>query len=111
MLLADQKVRDVTTPVEGREDGTEARFQWNRTVTRLPMPELESGARPNRWGIFEIDVRVTWDEHREVQLATLRTVLIDASGRAAQPSTQTTTGPPATPAPPATPGQPVTPRR
>jgi type II secretion system protein I len=111
MLLADQKVRDVTTPVEGREDGTEARFQWNRTVTRLPMPELESGARPNRWGVFEIDVRVKWDERREVQLSTLRTVPIDASGRAVQPSTQTTPGQPATPTQPGTPGPPVAPKR
>jgi type II secretion system protein I len=116
MLIADQKVRDVTTPVEGKEDGTEARFQWSRTVTRLPMPELDSAARQNRWGIFEIDVRVTWDERREVQLSTLRTVPLDAAGRAAQPVQQPTTGlpilprQPGTTTPPVTPGQPATPR-
>jgi type II secretion system protein I len=75
MLLADQKIREVTDPVEGREDGTEARFQWVRTVTRVPMPEIEGSGRPTRWTEYEIEVRVRWDERREVQLATLRTVL------------------------------------
>lgn len=75
MLLADQKIREVTTPVEGHEDGTEARFQWIRTVTRLPTPELAASARASRWGTYEIDVRVRWDERREVQLSTLRTLV------------------------------------
>jgi type II secretion system protein I len=101
MLVADQKIREVTTPVEGREDGTETRFQWMRTITRLPMPEAERTGRQNRWGVFEIDVRVRWDEHREVQLSTLRTVALDASGRPVQPST---TGQPIAPGQ-LTPGQ------
>jgi type II secretion system protein I len=75
MLLADQKVREVTAPVEGSEDGTEARFQWTRTVKRLPTPELEGSARTQRWQHFEIDVRVRWDERREVQVSTLRTLI------------------------------------
>jgi type II secretion system protein I len=79
MLLADQKIREVTTPVEGREDGTEARFQWIRTVTRLPTPELAASARANRWATYEIDVRVRWDERREVQLSTLRTLVPPAT--------------------------------
>ena len=87
MLIADEKIRDVTTPVEGREDGTEPPFQWTRTITRLPMPEAEATGRPHRWGMFEIDVRVRWDEHREVQLSTLRTVALDASGQPLQPAT------------------------
>jgi type II secretion system protein I len=120
MVLADQKVREMTTPVEGREDGTEDRFQWMRTVTRLPMPELEGSPRGRRWGSFEIDVRVRWDENREVQLTTLRTVPVDASGRPVQPTTPglvaipgqpTTPGAPTTPGQPATPGTPTTPVR
>jgi prepilin-type N-terminal cleavage/methylation domain-containing protein len=101
MLLADQKLREMTTPVEGREDGTDDRFQWSRTVTRLPMPELEGSVRGRRWGSFEIDVRVRWDEKREVQLASLRTVPVDASGRPVQPETA---GRPTTPGESTTPG-------
>jgi prepilin-type N-terminal cleavage/methylation domain-containing protein len=101
MLLADQKLREMTTPVEGRGDGTDDRFQWSRTVTRLPMPELEGSLRGRRWGSFEIDVRVRWDDKREVQLASLRTVPVDASGRPVQPETA---GQPATPGESTTPG-------
>jgi type II secretion system protein I len=86
MQLADQKLREMTTPVEGREEGSEDRFQWTRTVTKVPTPELEGSVRGRRWGSFEIDVRVKWDdERREVQLASLRTVPLDASGRPLQP--------------------------
>lgn len=108
MLLADQKIRDVTTPVEGREDGSESRFQWERTVTRVPMPEIEARARPSRWTAFEIDVRVRWDERREVQLSTLRTVIVGGptapAATTTPPATTTSPGvttPPAAPAPPA----------
>ena len=110
MLLADQKVREMTTPVEGREEGTDERFQWSRTVTRVPMPELEGSVRGRRWGSFEIDVRIRWDEKREVQLASLRTVPVDASGKPIQaeaPGQSTTT--PTTPTSPTTPTTPSTP--
>jgi type II secretion system protein I len=93
ILLADQKVREVATPVEGREDGTESRFQWMRTVTKLPIADLDASIRATRWGVFEIDVRVRWDERREVQLSTLRTVPLDSTGRPLQPAT---VGPPTT---------------
>ena len=114
MLIADQKVREMTTPAEGREEGTEDRFQWSRTVTRVPMPELESTARGRRWGSFEIDVRVRWDDKREVQVASLRTVPVDASGKPLQPETTPETviqGQPNTPGTtPTTPTTPGTPR-
>jgi prepilin-type N-terminal cleavage/methylation domain-containing protein len=120
MLLADQKVREMTTPVEGREEGTEDRFQWSRTVTRVPMPELEGSVRGRRWGSFEVDVRVRWDDKREVQLASLRTVPVDASGKPIQPdapgrstsqSQTTTPGTITTPTTQTTPTTPTTPGR
>jgi general secretion pathway protein I len=112
MVLADQKIRELTIPVEGREDGTEDRFQWMRTVTRVPMPELEASPRGRRWGAFEIDVRVRWDATREVHLATLRTVPVDASGQPVQPGTSTQPllpGQQPPPTPQATPGGSPTP--
>ena len=113
MIIADQKLREVTEPEEGREEGTEARFQWVRTVTPVPMPEVESNVRTTRWRQFEIDVRVRWDEKREVQLSTLRTVVpgnVFTTVIPAQPTTPTQPGQPTTPGTPATPGTPTTPR-
>ena len=112
MLLADQKLREVTEPVEGREEGTEARFQWVRTVTTVPMPEVENNARATRWRAFEVDVRVRWDEKREVQLSTLRTVVPDnvfTTVIPGQPATPAQPGQPTTPGTPTTPGAPATP--
>jgi type II secretion system protein I len=104
MLLADQKMREAIAPVEGREEGTESRFQWVRTVERVPTPELADSVRAARARVYEIDVRVRWDERREVQLTTLRTIPnADAAARAGAPSLPPT--PPASPNPPG--GSPV----
>lgn len=118
MQLADQKLREMTTPTEGREEGSEDRFQWTRTVTKVPTPELEGSAIGRRWGSFEIDVRVKWDDdRREVQLASLRTVPVDASGRPVQSGTQLTvpiqptTGQTTTPATSTSPSTSTTPGR
>ena len=122
MLLADQKLREVTEPVEGRENGTEGSFEWSRTVTPVPMPELDNIARPTRWRAFEIDVRVRWDARREIQLSTLRTVVPEtlltivpdqsptpgSPGQPGQPGPPTQSGSPRTPG---TPGTPTTPSR
>jgi type II secretion system protein I len=103
MLLADQKIRDVTTPNDGRDEGTDARFQWTRTITRVQVPELVADGRPARWGVFEIDVRVRWDERREVHLASLRTVALDATGQPTQPPLAGTPAPAGTSPPRGTP--------
>ena len=72
--LADQKVREVLSPEEQREDGAEVGFRWERVIRLVEAPELALPGSPPRWRLFEIAVRVTWDEHRQVELATLRTV-------------------------------------
>jgi len=74
MQLADQKVREVLSPEEQREHGAEAAFRWERVIRLVEAPELALPGRPPRWRVFEIAVRVTWDERRQVKLATLRTV-------------------------------------
>jgi general secretion pathway protein I len=74
MLLADLKVREVVTPEEGREERDEGRFHWERTTKLVPAPELTPLAGPLRWHIYEIAVRVSWDERRQVEITTLRTV-------------------------------------
>ena len=76
MLIADLKAREVTTPAEGREDGTEGEFTWQRTTTVLPSPDLDIPGRVVRWHVYEIGVKVTWGERgtRSVEIVTLRTL-------------------------------------
>jgi general secretion pathway protein I len=89
MLVADQKLREVVTPEEGRDEGTETHFQWTRTIERVPTPELSDIARPAPWTVYRIEVHVRWDEHRDIHLATLRTVTnLPASQAETQARTQ-----------------------
>ena len=103
MLVADQKVREVVQPMESREEGTETRFQWRRTITRVSTPELADVAKPIPWSVYQIDVHVMWDERREIHLATLRTIL---NTNVIQVGTPTQPGQPTTPGQPTQPGQP-----
>jgi len=81
VLIADQKAREIVTPKEGRDEGTEGAYAWTRTIKEVPAPELEAvpGAstttRAAQWHVFEIDVQVAWgDSRRTVGITTLRTV-------------------------------------
>jgi len=74
VLVADQKIREVLAPESQREYGEEAGFRWERLIRGVDAPELVPQVGPPRWRVFEIAVRVTWDERRQVELATLRTV-------------------------------------
>jgi general secretion pathway protein I len=75
ILIADQKAREVVTPREGREEGTEGAFSWERLVKAVAAPELEGPGRPGRWRVYEISVQVAWGEQRRaVGVTTLRTV-------------------------------------
>jgi len=73
-LLADEKIRELLIPEAQREHGAEAGFRWERVVRPVEAPELALPGSPPRWRLFEIVVRVVWDERRQVELATLRTV-------------------------------------
>jgi general secretion pathway protein I len=76
MLIADLKAREVTRPKEGREDGTEGEFTWERTIKVLPSPDLDLPGRTVKWHVYEIDVKVKWGERsiRTVEITTLRTL-------------------------------------
>ena len=75
ILIADQKAREVVVPKEGREEGTEGAFAWERITRPVAAPELEGPGRPARWHIYEINVQVAWGEQRRaVAVTTLRTV-------------------------------------
>jgi general secretion pathway protein I len=75
ILIADQKAREVVTPKEGREEGTEGTYTWARTIRPLPTPELDVPGRAARWHVYELDVQVAWGEgRRAVGVTTLRTI-------------------------------------
>jgi type II secretion system protein I len=104
-LLADQKMREVVVPVEGREEGTDTRFQWIRTVAKLPTTEVVPIAGQNtqqsaRWNLYQIDVQVRWDEKREVHLSTMRAAPENA---VAPGENAPATGTPTNPVAPSTP--------
>jgi hypothetical protein len=71
-LIADQKVRELTSVTEGREGGTEGDFRWERTVRETEVPaELEAGgATPYR--MYAVTVQVRWGDNAMVEVATLR---------------------------------------
>ena len=83
MLLADQKVRESVVPSEGREEGTEGPFRWERTTKVLEAPDLAANGAVPLWHVYEIDVRVNWDTRRQVEVRTLRTTPVSAELAAA----------------------------
>lgn len=81
MLLADRAARETLDPVEGRADcETSEGFKCERITRVLEAPEQAEDGRTPRFRVFEIAVRVSWDEHRQVEVTTLRTVAISPDG-------------------------------
>lgn len=75
ILIADLKAREVLSPQEGREEGTEGPYAWARTIRPVPAPELDVPNRAARWHVYEVNVQVAWGESRRtVGITTLRTV-------------------------------------
>jgi general secretion pathway protein I len=72
-LLADQKLREVVTPQEERQEGEEGAFKWERTITRIPAPDLRRTVATEPWNVYRIAVKVSWDGRRHVELTALRT--------------------------------------
>ena len=49
------------------------------------VPDLDVEGRPLKWRQWEVDVRVSWGDHRQVMVATLRTVAGDGDNKATTP--------------------------
>jgi len=73
VLLADQKAREVVTPVEAHDKGQDGAFDWERTVTVVTAPDLERTPATRKWRVYQIDVKVRWGDTRGVEVVTLRT--------------------------------------
>lgn len=73
-LLADRVARATDVFREGVEARQEGRFQWERRVTLVPVPEeLVPGAGPPP-RLYALSVAVRWGQSRVLELASLRTV-------------------------------------
>ena len=73
VLLADQKTRELVIPVEGRDQGKEGNFDWERVVTVVAAPDLTRTAATAKWRVYQIDVKVSWGDKRGVEIVSLRT--------------------------------------
>ena len=72
--VADQVARATEGLREGVEAGQEGRFQWERRVTLVPVPEeLTPGAGP-KLHLYALSVAVRWGRDRALELASLRAV-------------------------------------
>ena len=75
VLLADQRLREVVTPVAGGHDeGTDGAFAWERTTTVVDAPDLARSRVTEPWKVYRITVTVRWGEGRprQVEIAALR---------------------------------------
>ena len=102
MLVADQKMREVVEPKEGREGGTEGLLSWERTTRLLEAPDLTPAGGTPRGKVYEIDVRVVWEEKRQLEIRTLRmvppeTTQTTTTMTTANPTPGATTSPSVTP--------------
>ncbi len=101
VLLADQKTRELVIPVEGRDQGREGNYDWERVVTVVQAPDLARTVATSKWRVYQIDVKVSWGDKRGVEIVSLRTT-------AEKPETASTTGPPRAVGTTIAPGTPAT---
>jgi type II secretion system protein I len=74
VLVADRLARSVDGLEVGVQAGREGRFEWERRVALMPMPEeLVAGSGPEL-RLYALTVAVRWGGRRTLELASLRTV-------------------------------------
>ena len=121
ILLADQKMREVTISEDSKEDGTEGPFTWERTVKAQETPVTQTTSTlpgvvptPNPatttlgtvagvtqgattatgvplWRMYRVDVKVRWGDRRSVEVSTLRLESTQKLGTTGAPTTATPT--------------------
>lgn len=75
VIVADRVARAADVVAEGVDAGQEDRFQWERRVRLVPVPEeLTPGAGP-QLRLYALTVAVRWGRGRTLELASLRTVM------------------------------------
>ena len=72
--MADRVVRSADGLEVGVQAGREGRFEWERRVALMPVPEeLVAGAGPELH-LYALTVAVRWGGRRTLELSSLRTV-------------------------------------
>jgi len=74
VIVADRVARATDVLAEGVDAGQEGRFQWERRVTLVPVPEELTPAAGPRLHLYALSVAVRWGRHRALELASLRAV-------------------------------------
>lgn len=74
VLVADRVVRSTDGLQVGVRAGRDGRFEWERRVALMPMPEeLTAGAGP-QLRLYALTVAVRWGGRRTLELSSLRAV-------------------------------------
>jgi type II secretion system protein I len=74
VIVADRVARATDALVEGVDAGQDGRFQWERRISVVPVPEeLAPGAGP-QLRLYALSVGVRWGRGRTLELASLRAV-------------------------------------
>jgi type II secretion system protein I len=74
VIVADRVARATDALAEGVDASQEGRFQWERRVALVPVPEeLTPGAGP-QLRLYAVSVGVRWGRDRTLELASLRAV-------------------------------------
>jgi prepilin-type N-terminal cleavage/methylation domain-containing protein len=74
VTVADRIARATDVVEEGADAGQEGRFQWERRVSLVAVPqELAPSAGP-QLRLYALSVAVRWGRGRTLELASLRTV-------------------------------------
>jgi general secretion pathway protein I len=74
VIVADRVARATDALAEGVDAGQEGRFQWERRITVVPVPEeLTPGAGP-QLRLYALSVGVRWGRDRTLELASQRAV-------------------------------------
>jgi type II secretion system protein I len=74
VMLADRVARVTEVGAEGVASGREGRFQWERRVRLVPVPEALSPDARHAPRLYALSVAVRWERGRALEVASLRTV-------------------------------------
>ncbi|MGH7368919.1 MAG: type IV pilus modification PilV family protein [Candidatus Rokuibacteriota bacterium] len=79
VIVADRVARAIDVIEESAEAGQDGRFQWERRVTLVPVPDELTPAAGPHLRLYTLSVAVRWGRHRTLELASLRAVVEDAA--------------------------------
>lgn len=79
VILADRVALVGATLAEGVDAGRVGRFQWERRVTLVPVPEELAPRTGPQLRLYALTVGVRWGRNQTLELSSLRAVSVDAA--------------------------------